>query len=719
MYPVSSAVKALFDAEQRQVLRITGTDKNGTSISITDADVEIGGFNIDRYCCNGEKLEVGTAIAGQMTLKLNNVNGAFSGIAFEGAELFAEIGIADWSQENPTVNWIPCGYFTPDMQPRKLNKIELTCLDRMTRFEAVVDEAALTLPATVAGLVGQVNTLCGVTLAADISTLPNANVVIAALPNVAGDMTYRNIIQWCAGIMATNAWFDWNGQLRFTWYDGVTGYETTTANRFSSDFFEDDLTITGAVYTNASGVEIVEGTDDYAIDLTGNALVGPIVATVLPAVNTAVNGFVYRPFTAVVSNAPYLWPMDLVDFTDKDGNTYSGALTNVAFGLNRHTALESKGLTYALNERAQPKGVTKEQAQLITQAMERVETDIDESLTQEDIFNRLTDNGTAQGLLLTQDGQLYVNASYIRSGTLVLGGLNNQNGTLRVLDANGNEVGSWDNAGITAINGKLSLPYTNGEIFIGDPTSEGLPGPLYITYTDRSVVPPITRQMYWFSDCLKFDNTNNRNVLELSDQHVSIYADPAEICFVSVENIGGGGVTMYNDGSIESSDTNGNSTEILPTHINTGAMRLNTPLGVDSGGTGASTASAARANLDVYSTGEVNTMFGGETVTTDIFTPATGITVNRQRLEIIGKLHILQLDLRSDTSISARMNLGTVASDYNAGRAVNGVTCPCSSAINGRLDGTANCYMAANGTLTADYVGSAYREIYVTLIYFR
>ena len=43
--------------------------------------------------------------------------------------------------------------------------------------------------------------------------------------------------------------------------------------------------------------------------------------------------------------------------------------------------------------------------------------DLDESLTQEDIFNRLTDNGTVQGLYMA-DEQLYINASYIDSGYL-------------------------------------------------------------------------------------------------------------------------------------------------------------------------------------------------------------------------------------------------------------------------------------------------------------
>lgn len=459
MYPISNDVLALFEAEQPKVLRITGTDKNGTAITITDNDVVADSFQLDRYACNGEKLEVGTAVAAQMSLKLFNGNGQFDSIIFEGTELNVEIGIADWSQASPVVTYVPCGLFTPDIQPRRMATISLTCLDRMTMFDVAVDATALTFPATVAGLVGQACIVCGVTLAQSIVTLPNASVSVSALPSVNGIITYRNIIQWCAGIMATNAWMDWNGQLRFSWYNNSTSYVSTTDNRYSSDLYENDLTVTGVVYTNDSGIEIVEGTDDYALDLTGNALAGPLIATVLPAINTAVNGFAYRPFTAAVINAPYLWPMDSVVFTDKDGNNHASVLTNVAFGVNGTTALESKGMTEAINKLQAPVGVTKEQAQLISQAMEQVETDIDDSLTQQEIFNRLTDNGAAQGLYIDPvTGQIYVNASYIRSGTLVLGGLNNQNGTLQVLDASGNVVGTWDNNGVTILKGLISGP---------------------------------------------------------------------------------------------------------------------------------------------------------------------------------------------------------------------------------------------------------------------
>lgn len=450
MYPISSAVKALYDAEQRQVLRITGTDKNGATISITDANVMENGFTIDRYSCNGTKLEVGTAIASELTLKLDNRQGQFDGIAFEGAELFVEVGIADWTQDSPTVNWMPCGYFTPYLQPRKYSTITLAALDRMMRFDRVVEGGSLTLPATVAGLVAQVCALFSVTLAAAITGLPNASYSVSELPELQQTITYRNLIQWCAGIMGTNAWMDWNGQLRFSWYDNATDYVTTAANRFSSDLHEDDITITGITYTNTQDATIVVGTDDYAIDLTGNYLAAPGVATILPTLNTALNGFTYRPFTATVTRAPYLWPMDAITFTDRDGNDHATVLTNVNFSLNGVTAIESHGETAETNSGTAPSSVTPLQGFLIEKAKQAAIDDVDESLTQEEIFNRLTDNGTAQGLYIDPNtGQIYVNASYIRSGTLILGGLNNQNGLLEAQDASGTVFATLGKDGLT------------------------------------------------------------------------------------------------------------------------------------------------------------------------------------------------------------------------------------------------------------------------------
>ena len=79
---------------------------------------------------------------------------------------------------------------------------------------------------------------------------------------------------------------------------------------------------------------------------------------------------------------------------------------------------------------------------------------LNQLLTQEEIFNRLTNNGEIQGIY-SQDGQLYINFSYGKGGTLKLGGVNNENGTLEMLDASGNTVGIWNNEGLNLKKGSI------------------------------------------------------------------------------------------------------------------------------------------------------------------------------------------------------------------------------------------------------------------------
>lgn len=64
---------------------------------------------------------------------------------------------------------------------------------------------------------------------------------------------------------------------------------------------------------------------------------------------------------------------------------------------------------------------------------------VNNKLTQEGIYMLLTANETIPGIFM-QNGQLYINASYIQSGTLKLGGADNASGTLQVKNANGYTV---------------------------------------------------------------------------------------------------------------------------------------------------------------------------------------------------------------------------------------------------------------------------------------
>lgn len=409
MYPVTEAVAALFDSNAPQVLRITGTDSNGNAINITDANVISGGFSIDRYSSSSNKLEIGTAISAELTLKIGNYDDAFSDIKFEGTELFVEVGVVD---ENNTT-WIPCGYFTPDEQPRNRTIISLSALDRMMKFDAVppalvpwttqtgatmTDEMGnvlyfcsdLAFPSTVSGLVEQICALCGITLATSLDNLPNAAYAIETMPKFQQDVTFRNLIQWCAGLMGVNAFMDWNGQLRLGWYNGSTAYTTTPDRRYSSDLYENDITITGVSYTTSEQQMYLAGSDAYALDLSGNPMLAAAdettMSAVLQAIYNRVRGFTYRPFEAKVMPAPWLFPMDRVNFTDLKGNVHFSLLTNVNTTINGATVLKAAGETAQANSYTAPSGLTNAQQVAIRRVLQ----------ASNDLVNAAVDNATRQ-----------------------------------------------------------------------------------------------------------------------------------------------------------------------------------------------------------------------------------------------------------------------------------------------------------------------------------
>lgn len=77
------------------------------------------------------------------------------------------------------------------------------------------------------------------------------------------------------------------------------------------------------------------------------------------------------------------------------------------------------------------------------------------NLTQEIIFDTLTNNGKNQGVYLN-DGKIYINMTYAKGGTLVLGGLNDTNGLLQVRDESDQEIGHWGSDGVVIEKGSFT-----------------------------------------------------------------------------------------------------------------------------------------------------------------------------------------------------------------------------------------------------------------------
>jgi|GEM_PF-1445983 len=373
MYPISAEVISLLKRNYRQIVSITGTI-DGQTVELTESNIAQGGLSINRYCLSGSKIEIGSAIAGELTLKLDNRDDRYANTHFEGVELEVKIGIKKWDAyrwENAQLHWIPCGFFTVDETPRKLSYITLTALDRMVRFDKEVDPVDISFPTTIANLLTTCCANCGVSLKTLPSSLTNANYVVSSFPET-DELTYRRLIQWIAEISGTCAYIDYDGKLVLAWYSSSNDIPITPSDRYSSDMYEQDIAITGVQISDNDDNIYLAGTDDYAFNIENNDLIQHDYADVAAAIYQKVKNFTYRPYTCSCKPLPYAYPLDGVVYTDKNGIEHKSIVTGITFKMNASTQLEGKGETNIRNGYASVNPLTKGEAIVVKKLENRV-----------------------------------------------------------------------------------------------------------------------------------------------------------------------------------------------------------------------------------------------------------------------------------------------------------------------------------------------------------
>lgn len=376
MVNVSQDIIKSFNEGNKQTALIEVTAGSKT-FTITEADIIQGGLKIDRYCVTNSKIEVGSAVASELSLKLRNYDGKFNDVSFEGAVLNVKIGIKLSSaledatlgkailgsaSSNQDVAYVPCGLFIVDTPPRKLSTISISALDYMVLFDREVNASALSFPIHVDALIQKICSICNVTLATDVSVLPNHYFSIGGLPYTNQKLTYRQLLQWCAQLTGTCAFMDGSGQLVMKWYE-QTGVTITASERYSSDMLENDIIITGFTCDDGKGNTYLSGTADYTLDLSDCGFLTNAYDGVLKELQDARGGFAYRPYSATIKSAPYLFPLDMIRYKDKDGVVHDTIVTNVTLALNCNTAISGAGETVTSSSYAQSaSGVTGQQA---------------------------------------------------------------------------------------------------------------------------------------------------------------------------------------------------------------------------------------------------------------------------------------------------------------------------------------------------------------------
>lgn len=429
MYKVSQEVIQLFNSGKKQTVDIQVKPISGESFTLSSSDITNGGFSVDRYSATGDKIEIGSVVSAECDITLENKDGRFDNVVFEGAELVIKIGIKDWDDSTADMHYVPLGVFIVDAPPRALNTVSITSLDRMAHFDRTVSDADLAElfynAPTIAELLVRLCNKCAVSLATTPSTLLNSDYIVTEKPTDE-NLTYRQILKWICEITGTCGYMDWDGKLRLEWYNNQSDITITPSIRYSSDVAENDITLSG-IEVDVTDSEVYKTspfTDDYAIAISDNSLISngePVASGLSQRV-----GLTYRPFSAKIKSAPYLYPMDVVAFQTKvpDGDTidtesdavlttedgvklttedYSESksvttiLTNVNYTLNGATDISAKGETQARGGYAAQGSLTSQQKLIVKKQQKQIDKTAYDLSTQEKATDYLN-NAAAMSL---------------------------------------------------------------------------------------------------------------------------------------------------------------------------------------------------------------------------------------------------------------------------------------------------------------------------------
>lgn len=218
---------------------------DGSNDTVEDLDIYI--FQISDGTSNTSSFDLGAAIAQQLTLKINNIDGRFDEHDFNGAVITAQVGL---ELLNGSVEWLDKGKFTAEPGEESGNSISVKAFDDMTKFDQPYSLSKLVYPATLGTIVRDACSCCGVTLASDTATFDNDNFIVQNRPDDSA-LTFRQVLQWVGQIACKFFRIDRFGKLSARWYN--TDLLEATWDRKEDTIWTD---IAGNAILDSKGQEI-------------------------------------------------------------------------------------------------------------------------------------------------------------------------------------------------------------------------------------------------------------------------------------------------------------------------------------------------------------------------------------------------------------------------------------------------------------------------------
>lgn len=260
----------------------------------------------------------------------------------------------------------------------------------------------------------------------------------------------------------------------------------------------DDVVITGVQIETDDGTYLAKGSEEGYILAISNVLADEIEQTLIDRVGTALIGMRFRPFTGDHTADPEPEAMDLIYFLDQNGNLHTSVITDVNFCFSGYTTVKCSAdsplrnsaaffsgqtSTVRAARRASSAGIDK-YSKAVQMMMSLITNGLGLFFSEEpldnggsiyylhdhqnrgasknvwrmsgNVFSVSSDGGKTWNAGIDSDGNAVVNVlsaigivfDWAHGGQIRLGGADNSNGTLAVLNSSNENLISLDQKGI-------------------------------------------------------------------------------------------------------------------------------------------------------------------------------------------------------------------------------------------------------------------------------
>lgn len=355
MYPIPSSLgldpwetyQSYGDGGYKKFIYLCRNGSNWYDGSILKAD----GLTIDRFCTASTFLEMGNVNAAACSFVLTEPPVDITSWAV-GDEIEVQIDPDNRSTiSTPSADVAKMGIFVIDSITERLGVYTIDCLDRMVYLDVEMDWTGFSTNYPITTVLSNIASQCGITLANSISGFPNATIGWYTNPT----MTCRQVVSAIAEVIGANAYMDWDGELRFGWYEpakdannqAILLDESIAVSRYtapqyyslnnyaigSPDEPQTEITNGDEVTYRLIANPIVEGARGYiSVDTIADA----IKAARYTAVSSDPSYYQFNGGDYTVLPFPYIWPMDVLST-----QTAYIPITHVTYKLNSNMVLGS------------------------------------------------------------------------------------------------------------------------------------------------------------------------------------------------------------------------------------------------------------------------------------------------------------------------------------------------------------------------------------------